>query len=590
MEVNGVQGRYDLSYNVLLMVFKSLRAFFLLALLIFPALAQTPFAPPSPRKRTFDVQHYVISSRLDFVKKQIAGQTTIRVKPLAAGFEVLELDAAEMKIDAVGLGDGSAGSEGKALQYKTEGEKLSITLDRAYTPADVVSVTIKYTVTAPKKGVYFIDKAVDRGDRLINPRQAWTHGEAEESRYWFPAYDYPDDKATSEQYLTVPAGDQAIANGELIDTTDNADGTKTWHYKMPVPHAIYVTSFVAGDYLRIDAKYNDIPLGYYIYRGEQNLAPLAFGKTPLIMEVFEKMTGVKFPFNKYDQTMVAQFDFAGMENVTATTLADSEIFGAELKSLRPQVEDLVSHELAHSWFGNLVTCKTWSQLWLNEGFASYMEAVFREQTGNRKAYLDKVRSDRERFFADELSGARQHPLVNKMAAADNDLYDTTTYQKGAVVIYMLRETVGEEAFWKAINSYLNKHKFGSVETADLQEAMETASGKNLDWFFNQWVYGSSYPELSVKSTYDSKKKDLLLEIEQKQKTRPNAVAAFILPLEIEIVTDKGVIKKKLNVDQTKEVFEISTRSKPEKIVVDKDDKILLKKVHFSGEVPIENAR
>lgn len=587
------------------MFLRSLRAFLFLTLLIFPVLAQRPFAPPSPRARAFDVQHYVISSKLDFVKKQITGQTTIRVKPLANGFQTMELDAAKMNIESVALtnagasggasggangGNSDGGGEAKPLQFKTTDEKLIVTLDRAYSADSVIAVTIKYTVLAPKKGVYFIDKAVDRGGRLINPRQAWTHGEAEESHYWFPSYDYPDDKATSEQYLTVPATDTAIANGELLDTRDNGDGTKTWHYKISVPHAIYVTSFIAGEYVKIEGKYNDTPLSYYVYPGEEHLVPLAFGKTAAMMEIFEKMTGVKFPFNKYDQTMVAQFDFAGMENITATTLADSELYGAELKGMRPQVEDLVSHELAHSWFGNLVTCKTWSQLWLNEGFASYMEAVFREQTAGRKTYLDKIRDDRERVFSDEQNGSRQHPLVNSIAVPDNDLFDATTYQKGSVVIYMLRETVGDEAFWKAVNLYLTRHKFGSVETDDLQDAMEDAYGKDLDWFFNQWVYGAGYPELRVKSSYDSKKKNVVLEIEQKQKKRDDSVAAFILPLEIEIDTARGLVKKKLNFDQTKETFNIPVKSEPTKIVFDKDDKIILKKAHFSGEVPIENAR
>ncbi len=580
------------------MFFNLFRPFFLITLFILPSLAQQPFAPPSTHsKRTYDAQHYVIRTRLDHAKKELAGQTTVLLKPLAEGFISFELDAAGMTIESITLDKNGAalekppegGTQNKALNFKLVGEKLIVTLDRAYSPSALISVTVKYTVTEPKKGVYFVSELKDRNGKLIHPRQAWTQGEAEESHYWFPSYDYPDDKATTEQYLTVPAGEIAIANGELLGAAENPDGTKTFHYKMPVPHSTYLTSFVTGDFARVEGKFGDVPLGYYLYHGTEDVAEGAYGKTPLMMETFEKLTGVKYPYNKYDQTVVAEFKFGGMENITATTMADSEIFAARLALMRPFVEDLVSHELAHSWFGNLVTCKTWSQLWLNEGFATFMEAAFKEHEGGRSAYLEKVRNDAGRYFADEIGGSQPHALVNKYAQPNEALFDVTTYQKGGVVIYMLRETLGDEIFWKAVNIYLNRHKFDNVETADLQAAMEEASGQDLDWFFNQWVYGTSYPDLRVKSSYNSRKKTLSLEVQQVQKARPDAVAVFTLPVDIEIATAKGAVKQKININQPKQVFQIPLQSAPKKISFDKDEKIMLKKMHFSGTVPIEGA-
>jgi aminopeptidase N len=570
------------------MFLKIFRSLFLLTLLTFSAWAQAPFAPASTHgRRTYDVQHYLIRSTINYEEKKVAGQTTVQLKPLADNFISFELDAAGMTIESVTLDDGSAG---KSLQYKTLGEDLIITLDRAYGPSTLLAVTIKYTITAPEKGVYFVDEMKDKSGKLIHPRQVWTHGEAEENHFWFPCYDYPDDKATSEQYITVPSGDVAIANGEMLDTTENLDGTKTFHFKMPVPHSTYLTSFVAGDYARVEAKYGAVPLGYFMYRGTEDIGQAAYGKTPQMMAVFEKATGVKFPYPKYDQTIVAQFQFGGMENITATTMADTEILAARMEMMRPFTDDLVSHELAHSWFGDMVTCKTWSQLWLNEGFATFMEAVFKESEGGRKAYLEKARGDAGRFMADDLHSPQPHALVNKYAQPNNDLFDVTTYQKGGVVLYMLRETLGDEAFWKGVNLYLNKHKFDNVETADLQAAMEEASAKNLDWFFNQWVYGTGYPDLRIKSSYNLKKKALVLDIEQVQKTRSDMAPAFRLPVGVEIVTRAGSINRQVEITKTKEVFTIPVNARPAKAYFDKDEKIMLKTVHFSGTIPMEGVR
>jgi aminopeptidase N len=570
------------------MFLKIFRPFFLVALLTFSAPAQAPFAPDSTHgRRSYDVQHYLIRSAINYEEKKLTGQTTVQLKPLADNFISFELDAAQMKIESVTLDDDSAG---KPLQYKTLGEKLIITLDRAYAASALISVTIKYTITAPEKGVYFVDELKEKTNgKLVHPRQTWTHGEAEENHFWFPCYDYPDDKATSEQYVTVPAGEVAVANGAFEGATENIDGTKTFHYKMPVPHSTYLTSFVAGDYARVEAKYGQVPLGYYMYRGTEDVGQAAYGKTPQMMAVFEKATGIKFPYPKYDQTIVAQFQFGGMENITATTMADTEILAARLEMMRPFTDDLVSHELAHSWFGDLVTCKTWSQLWLNEGFATFMEAVFKESEGGRKAYLEKARGDAGRFMAEDMHNSRTHALVNKYAQPNNELFDVTTYQKGGVVLYMLRETVGDEAFWKGVNLYLNSHKFENVETADLQAAMEEVSAKDLDWFFNQWVYGTGFPDLRIKSSYNLKKKALVLDIEQVQKPRSDMIAAFRLPIGLEIVTKTGTVAKSLEITKTREVFTIPVPRRPSKVYFDKEEKIMLKAVKATGPVPVDGA-
>ncbi|HEX8249038.1 MAG TPA: M1 family metallopeptidase, partial [Pyrinomonadaceae bacterium] len=439
-----------------------LAAFFVLVFVL-PQFAQTK---NFNRARTFDVQHYTIRTAFERSTKTVFGDTSIRLKPLKASLTTVELDAAGFKYDFVRLED-----SGKNLTYRQAGEKLIITLDKAYAPKDSISIRIRYSCQ-PSQGIYFVEALRDK-DKIIRDAQIWTQGEAEEAHHWFPSYDFPDDKATTEQFLTVAADETAIANGELLETLANPNGTKTFHYKMNVPHSVYLTSFVVGKYTKISDSYKNIPLGFYVYPGRETTARKAFDKTKNMMRIYENFTGVDFPFNKYDQTVVADFQFGGMENITATTHADTEIFAVDY--MPGEAEDLVSHELAHSWFGNLVTCRNWAELWLNEGFATFMEAAYREQAYGRADYLRKIKDDAARFIADEAVNKNRHGLFNRLARPDNSIFDTTNYQKGGAVIHTLREEIGDEAFRKAINIYLNRHKFENVETPDLKKAMEEAS-------------------------------------------------------------------------------------------------------------------
>lgn len=519
------------------------------------------------RTRTYDVQNYIIRVSFDREKKIIFGDTTVQLKPLTSNFNRVELDAAEMKFESVKLE-----SENKDLQYKQTGEKISITLDKSYAPTDLISLRFKYSVK-PSKGVYFVDAQIEDG-KTERSAQIWTQGEAEEAHFWIPSYDFPDDKATTEQFITVEKDEIAIGNGEQLETTENADGTKTFHFKMPVAHSIYLTSFVVGNYTKVRDSYKEIPLGFYIYPGTESLAQRKYGKTKEMMRVFEELTGVAFPYNKYDQTMVANFNFGGMENITATTMADTEIM------MNPDniVEDLVSHELAHSWFGDLVTCRNWAELWLNEGFATYMEAAYREKVYGRADYLRKVREDALQFIVSDAVGDNKHGLYNLSARPDDSIFDTTTYQKGGAVVHTLRETVGTENFWKAINIYLNRHKFQNVETGDLKKAMEEVSGKNLEWFFKQWVYGSGYPKLNVKQVYNLKTKQLNLTVSQTQSAGKLTPEAFILPIDVEITTARGTNVDRIEIKKREETFSFSVSDKPMKVVLDKGEKIPLKTV------------
>jgi aminopeptidase N len=556
---------------------QTLKIFFVF-ILTFSAFVSANFAqtarPNFNRSSNYDVQHYIIRVSFDRAAEKVFGDTTVQLKPTTTNFNRFALDAASLNFESVKLEP-----ENKDLKFSVSGDKISIDLDKTYSPTDLISIRFKYTAT-PKKGIYFVDTMEENG-KIIRDAQIWTQGETEEAHHWFPSFDFPSDKATTEQIITADKGETVIGNGELLSRRENADGSVTFHYKMPVPHTTYLVSFVVGKYVKISDKYRDIPLGFYVYPGRESFVKTAYGTTKDMFRVFEELTKINYPFNKYDQTIVANFNFGGMENVTATTMADTEIFASAFSFAKPGVEDLVSHELAHSWFGNLVTCKNWAELWLNEGFATFMEAAFREKMYGRADYIRKIRSDAQQFIIDDAVNQNRHGLFNQLARPDDSIFDTTTYQKGGAVVHTLRETVGDEAFWRAVNVYLNRHKFGSVETEDLQAAMEEASGKKLDWFFRQWVYGAGSPKLEVKQTYNAGTKTLKLTVTQTQKIDKITPDAFILPLDVEIKTAAGVVSETIDVKNRVDNFTFKLNGKPTDIKIDKNEKVPIKTVKIS---------
>lgn len=546
-----------------------LLAFFISILLISSLFAQNN-RPNFNRVRTYDVQHYIIRISFDRTAKRVFGDTTVQLKPLSANFSQFELDSEDMVYDSVKLE-----TNGTDLKYQLVGKKIKITLDRNYSPNDLISIRFKYS-SRPKRGIYFVPAERTRGE-ISRAAQIWTQGEPEYAHHWFPSYDFPDDKATTEQFITVEKDETAIGNGELLETIENSDNTKTFHFKMPVRHSVYLVSFVVGKYIKIEDKYKNIPLGVYLYPGRERLAEIAFGKTKEMFRIFEDLTKIDFPFNKYDQTIVANYEeFAAMENITATTLSDKEVFFAEFDFGKPLVEDIVAHELAHSWFGNLVTCRNWAELWLNEGFATFMEAAYREKMYGREQYIQKIRDDVEEHFAENKPKRSRHGLYNQLARPDDSIFDTTTYQKGGAVIHTLREQIGDKAFWKAVNIYLNRHKFENVETSDLQRAMEEASGQKLDWFFAQWVYGGGHPQIEVKQNYDAEKKVLTLNLKQIQETDKLVSEVFILPLDVEIQTQSKTYTEKLKMEKREQTFTFKVSNQPQNVVIDKNSKIPLK--------------
>lgn len=549
-----------------------------LFLLLFSATAfsqNTQSARPAyDRYADFDVQHYTLRVSFDHPKRTVLGDTTVRLRPTVERLSTVELDA-------VGLSFTRIENENtqKPLRYTSAGGKVKVTLDRAYGTNDEISLRFRYSAR-PQKGVYFVNERKDQG-RRVHSAQIWTQGQPDEARHWFPSFDHPGDKATTEKFITVEKGLTVIGNGELIEQKENPNGTVTHHFRMDIPHPTYLVSFVVGEYQKIDEKFRDIPLGYYVYPGASSLVPLAYGKTIEMLTIMEDLTGVPYPFNKYDQTMVANFQFGGMENITATTMADTEIAYARLDFLRGNVEDLVAHELAHSWFGNNVTCANWAELYLNEAFATFFEAAIREKMYGRDDYMRKILLDAEAFINHDAAVPVSHGLYNRRAADTSILFKwpAVTYNKGGAVVHQLREQVGDEVFWKALNTILKTHRFASIRTPDLRKAMEEASGQKLEWFFDQWIYGTGHPRLTIRYKYDAGAKALVLDIEQTQKGDRLTPATFRLPMDIELTYPDGTkARRQIEIRSRRETISVASETAPDEMNIDPNEKIPLKTI------------
>jgi aminopeptidase N len=552
---------------------KHFRTLFVLAILIsvhYTALAQAP-SLNFTRAQTYDVRHYIIRLNFDRKNEKVFGDTTIQLSPLADGFNAFELDAADMRFEKVTLEP-----EGAELRFKTEDDKILVSLPAGRPAGNIISVRLKYSAS-PKRGLHFVDEKRENGE-VRYPAQIWTDSEPDEARYWFPSFDSPNDKATSEQFITAEKTETVIGNGELADKKENPDGTLTWHYNMPLPHSTYLTSFVIGKYTRVDEKYKNIRLGFYLYPGREPMAGPVFGKTKDLLKIFEDATGVAYPFNKYEQVVVSDFNDGGMENITATIISDTEISFLIFK--QPALDDLVAHELAHSWFGNLVTCRNWAELWLNEGLATYMEAVFREKVYGRDDYISKIRNDALEYMVQENSAKVRQGLYNRRAGDVDAVFQNpaTIYNKGGAVIHTLRETIGDAAFWKGINIYLNRYKFGNVESADLQKVMEETSGQDLAWFFSQWVYGVGYPKLDIEQSYDTNTQELKVTIAQVQKGDSLTPQAFILPVNIEFRSGESIRREPVRITKKLETFVFKADKMPSSVEIDKEEKVPAKSI------------
>ncbi len=535
--------------------------------------AQAPEAPKYqwPRSHNYDVQHYRIELSFDWAKRSVTGETTIKFQPLGSDVKEVEIDAGDMTIRAVRLAGGAA------LKYRyADNEKLYVTLDRAYPAGQDVSVAISYTAT-PKRGLTFITPSEADPTR---PNQIWSQGEARTNHYWFPCYDYPNDKATAELIATVDQKYRVISNGSLVATTRN--GTNSiWHWKMDRPFSSYLVSIIVGQYEEVKGQFKDKPVISYVYPGQTEDGRVSFGKLAEMVAFFSQKIGYDYPYAKYAQTMVRDFGGA-MENITATTMTDNAVHDKRA-ALDISSDDIASHELAHQWFGDLLTCRHWGEIWLNESFATFFEALWNEHDKGKDDFLYEMRGNQQTYFQAWAQGSRR-PIVTVRYSDPDAVFDAYAYPRGGAVLSMLRFVLGEESFWKAINHYVRKYQWQNVETSDLNTAIEEATGQNLGWFFDEWVYRMGHPEFEITSKYDGAK-SLTLSVKQTQKPddkRPwfPSPEFFTMPVDIAITTAAGETIHRVKLDKPEKEFTFEVDSKPLIVNFDRGNYII-KQVKFN---------
>jgi len=548
-----------------------------------------PFPPPQYiPDHDFDTRHIALDIRFDFDKEQLSGRETLVFSPLVKDLRKIELDAANITPTSVKLASSTS------LQFTVDGtkEKVTVTLDRAYQPEDEVTLNIDYHTNGPQNtsrsgltgvGLRFIKPTPDDPTR---PKQIWSQGETEYNHYWFLCYDHPNDFFTSEISATVEKPLSVISNGRLMPTKDNRDGTRTFHWKMEQPHASYLTSIVVGEYVPVTGDYLGIPIITNVYPTEVAEGRVTAARLPEMVKFFSEKTGLKYPYAKYAQTMARDFG-GGMENITATTQTDLMIHDARAE-LDQTSDGLQAHELAHQWFGDYLTCRNWSDIWLNESFATYFQGMWDEyKLGSDDFLYSDVKANQDAYFSAWRQGNRR-PIVTRYYTEPDAVFDTYAYPRGGAVLHMLRKTLGDDSWWRAINYYLRKYAHQPVETEQFRIAIEESTGRAMDWFFDEWLYRMGHPVFQVTQNYDDAAKSLKLTVVQQQKPDPDSqypqVSFFQMPLDVEIGTAGRTRIEHIVVEPKKEqTFTFTVDSKP--LLVNFDYKgTLIKELDFKKSV------
>ncbi|MBF6568407.1 MAG: DUF3458 domain-containing protein [Candidatus Binataceae bacterium] len=513
--------------------------------------------PKWARDRVADIEHIRLEVELDFDRQAISGTATHRLSAIVDQLDRLEFDAAELAIKSVR-------ANGNPVEFTTDNGKLIVMLPDPLSAGAQAEIAIDYETIRPRRGLYFVGPDQAFPDK---PVEAWTQGEDEDSRYWFPCYDYPNDKATSEVIATVPERFTAISNGALVATTANsACRTKTWHWRQEVPHCAYLITLAAGEFVELRDQAGEVPVLYYVHPGREEDARRAFGNTPRMIQFYERIIGVPYPYAKYAQVAVTDFIFGGMENTSATTQTADTLHDARAH-LDFSSDPLVAHELAHQWWGDLLTCRDWAHAWLNEGFATYFEALWCEKNLGADEFAWNLRQDRANYFGEDAHHYRR-PIVCNRYRAPIELFDRFLYEKGGLVLHMLRRLLGDQLFFRSLNLYCTRHRGQSVITQDLQRACEDTTGRNLDWFFDQWVYKEGHPEIEVSSSYDDQRKTVGITVKQTQQANQN-IALFRFPVVVTLMqADGSETRHQVEIDRKEQTFHLAASKAPKAVRFD----------------------
>ena len=469
--------------------------------------------------RPGQVDHIFLDLALDIPNHSFKGTCTTTITPVREGIKQLTLDAVDLTIESVLV-------DGVSQKFDYDGEQIEIHLQQPTTTA-AIKVAIAYSVDNPQRGLYFISPDEHYPNK---PTQVWTQGEDEDSRFWFPCFDYPGQLATSEIRVEVPTGFKAISNGELINT--EAQGERTiYHWLQQQVHPTYLMTLAVGDFAKITDDWQGTPITYYVEKGREEDGKRSMGKTPRMVEFLSNKYGYDYPYPKYAQVCVDDFIFGGMENTSTTLLTDRCLLDERAATDNMRTESLVLHELAHQWFGDLVVIKHWSHAWIKEGMASYAEVFWTEAEYGKDDAAYYLLNEARTYIAEDSSRYRR-PIVTNVYREAIELYDRHLYEKGACVYHMIRAILGDKLFDKAIHAFVWDNAHQTVETVDLLRAIDKATGYNLMFLFDQYVFRGGHPDYKVAYSWDGDSKLAKLTVTQKQAKNNESKELFDLKIPV----------------------------------------------------------
>jgi len=537
---------------------------------------QLPYQPE--RTRRHDLLHTRLDVRFDWARQYLLGTATLTLKPYFYTQDSLHLDAKGFDIQRIELIE--AGKKTKLL-YTYDQKTIGMKLPKPYTRNAKFTVQIEYIAKPnelPKggsaaitedKGLYFINAD---GKDPNKPRQIWTQGETEASSAWFPTIDSPNERCTQEIHITVDKQYLTLSNGLLISSKTNTDGTRTDYWKQDKPHAPYLFMMAVGDYAVVRDKWNNIELSYWVEKPYQKYAKNIFGRTPEMLTFFSKILDYPYPWDKYAQVVVRDYVSGAMENTTAVVFG--EFAHKDDRELIDETsDDVIAHEMFHHWFGNLVTAESWANLPLNEAFATYAEYLWIEHKQGRDEADYHLQSDQEQYFAE--TETKQEPLIRYYHADREDMFDAHSYQKGGLVLHMLRKYVGDEAFFKSLNLYLKRYAYSKAEIHNLRQAFEEVTGEDLNWFFEQWFLTAGHPVLEVTHRYENGK--VLLQVKQSP-SDPSVSVTYRLPVQVGIWSGNKKVFHQVQINQRGQLIELPATTKPDLVLFDAETQLLAGKI------------
>lgn len=525
-------------------------------------------------KQVNDLLHTQLDVRFNWEKEQVIGKATLRLKPYFYPTSTATIDAKGFTFKKV-----SFAGKTDTLAYTYNGQQITIQLGRTFNRNEEYTLFFDYIATpsaeggsaaiTSDKGLFFINPRGEEGDK---PRQIWTQGETENNSRWFPTIDKPNERCTQALRVTVEKNLVTLSNGALVSSTTNPDGTRTDYWKHDLPHAPYLFMLAVGEFAVVRDTWKGRPVEYYVEPKYEKDARAIFPYTPEMLTFFSEKFNYEYPWAKYSQIVVRDYVSGAMENTTAV------IFGEFMQRRERELideltnEKIVAHEMMHHWFGDLVTCESWANLTLNEGFANYSEYLWLEHKYGRDAADYHLFEEWAGYFGQARTNA--HPLIDYQYGDKEDMFDAHSYNKGGAVLHMLRHYVGDEAFFAALNLYLKRHQYTAVEIDELRMAFEDVTGEDLHWFFNQWFMEKGHPKVDISYGYDSATREAIVTVAQSQDP-DNAPAIFQLPIAIDVyLADTKPVRHNVLITKRTQEIRLPAATEPRLVIFDANRTLL----------------